>query len=40
MGRYADVGVEEVHVMPFTPDPVAFVYDVGEHVKPLLPATR
>ena len=40
MSRYADIGVEEVHVMPFTPDPVAFVYDVGEHLKPLLPATR
>ena len=40
MSRYADVGIEEVRVMPFTPDPVAFVRDVGEHVKPLLPATR
>ncbi|MGV1008685.1 MAG: LLM class F420-dependent oxidoreductase [Dermatophilaceae bacterium] len=40
MGRFADVGIEEVHIMPFTPDPVTFVHAVGEHVKPLLPATR
>ena len=25
MARYADVGVEEVHVMPYGPDPVGFV---------------
>jgi len=40
MGRYADVGIEEVHIMPFTPDPAAFVYDVGEHIKAHLPPTR
>jgi F420-dependent oxidoreductase-like protein len=32
MCRYADVGVDEVHVMPFTGDPVAFVNGLGEHV--------
>jgi F420-dependent oxidoreductase-like protein len=32
MRRYADVGIEEVHVMPFTTDPVAFVEGLGEHV--------
>ncbi|WUV26044.1 hypothetical protein OG555_05575 [Kribbella sp. NBC_01484] len=29
---YAEVGVDEVHVMPFTGDPVAFVNGLGEHV--------
>ena len=29
---YADAGVDEVHVMPFTGDPVAFVNGLGEHV--------
>jgi alkanesulfonate monooxygenase SsuD/methylene tetrahydromethanopterin reductase-like flavin-dependent oxidoreductase (luciferase family) len=32
MRRYADVGVDEVHVMPFTGDPVAFVRGLGDHV--------
>jgi hypothetical protein len=32
MAAYADVGIEEVHVMPFTTDPVAFVEGLGEHV--------
>lgn len=34
MRRYAEIGIEEVHVMPFTPDPVAFVDGLGEHVIP------
>ena len=29
---YAEVGVEEVHVMPFTGHPVAFVNGLGEHI--------
>lgn len=32
MRRYVDVGIGEVHVMPFTGDPVAFVQGLGEHV--------
>ena len=32
MARYADVGVEEVHVMPYGPDPVGFVRGLGSHV--------
>ena len=32
VGPYADVGVDEVHVMPFTGDPVAFVNGLGEHI--------
>ncbi len=32
MRQYADIGIEEVHVMPFTPDPVALVDGLGEHV--------
>jgi F420-dependent oxidoreductase-like protein len=34
MRRYAEIGIEEVHVMPFTTDPVAFVDGLGEHVIP------
>jgi F420-dependent oxidoreductase-like protein len=34
MRRYAAVGVADVRVMPFTPDPVAFVAGLGEHVIP------
>ena len=34
MRRYAEIGIDEVHVMPFTPDPVAFVDGLGEHVIP------
>lgn len=32
MRRYAEIGIEEVHVMPFTPDPVGFIDRLGEHV--------
>ena len=32
MRGFADVGVEEVHVMPFTDDPVSFVRGLGDHV--------
>ena len=32
MRRFSDVGVEEVHVMPFTDDPVGFVRGLGDHV--------
>lgn len=36
MARYAAVGVDEVHVMPLTGDPVAFIDGLGEHVIPHL----
>jgi F420-dependent oxidoreductase-like protein len=36
MRPYAEIGVEEVHVMPFTTDPVAFVDGLGDHVVPQL----
>jgi F420-dependent oxidoreductase-like protein len=36
MRGYAAIGIEEVHVMPFGPDPVGFVTDLGEHVVPRL----
>ena len=36
MRALADVGVDEVHVMPLQGDPVAFVRDLGEHVVPRL----
>lgn len=36
MARYAAIGVDEVHVMPYTGDPVAFVNGLGEHVIPSL----
>jgi hypothetical protein len=32
MRAYARIGIDEVHVMPLTPDPVAFVDSLGEHV--------
>jgi F420-dependent oxidoreductase-like protein len=32
MRAYADVGIDEVHVMPFTDDPVSFVQGIGDHV--------
>jgi hypothetical protein len=32
MRAYAAVGIGEVHVMPFTPDPVEFIGGLGEHV--------
>ena len=34
MARYADVGVEEVHLMPHGPDPVGFVRGLGSQVIP------
>lgn len=36
MRGYADVGIEEVHVMPFGDDPVGFIEGLGRHVTPLL----
>jgi F420-dependent oxidoreductase-like protein len=36
MHALADVGVDEVHVMPLQGDPVAFVRSLGEHVVPHL----
>ena len=32
MRRYADAGIEEVHVMPFTGDPAAFIDGLGHNV--------
>jgi hypothetical protein len=34
MARYAQIGIEEVHVMPFGPDPVGFVRGLGNNVVP------
>ena len=34
MRPYAEIGIEEVHVMPSTTDPVAFVDGLGDHVVP------
>jgi F420-dependent oxidoreductase-like protein len=36
MRALADVGVQDVHVMPLQGDPVAFVRSLGEHVVPEL----
>jgi F420-dependent oxidoreductase-like protein len=36
MAGFAEVGVDEVHVMPYLADPVAFVAGLGEHVVPAL----
>ena len=36
LAPYAELGVTEVHVMPFKRDPVAFVEGLGEHVVPAL----
>ncbi|MGV9805799.1 LLM class F420-dependent oxidoreductase [Micromonospora chersina] len=36
MAGYAAVGIEEVHVMPWTGDPVGFVEGLGEQVVPRL----
>jgi F420-dependent oxidoreductase-like protein len=36
MRALADVGVQEVHVIPLKGDPVAFVRSLGEHVVPAL----
>lgn len=38
MRYYADIGIDEVHVMPFTPDPVRFVDGLGHHVIPRIAA--
>ena len=38
MRGYADIGVQEVHVMPFGADPVGFIAGLGEHVIPSLDA--
>jgi F420-dependent oxidoreductase-like protein len=38
MQRYAELGVDEVHVMPIGVDPVGFVRDLGAHVVPALAA--
>jgi F420-dependent oxidoreductase-like protein len=38
MRAYADLGVTEVHLMPYVADPVEFVRGVGEHVLPTLAA--
>lgn len=32
MRGYADIGIDEVHVMPFVGDPAEFVQGLGEHV--------
>jgi F420-dependent oxidoreductase-like protein len=32
MRAYADVGIEAVHVMPFTDDPVSYVQELGDRV--------
>jgi F420-dependent oxidoreductase-like protein len=32
MRGFAGVGIDEVHVMPFTDDPVSFVQGIGDHV--------
>ena len=36
MRQYADAGIEEVHVMPFTGDPAAFIDGLGHNVTPHL----
>jgi hypothetical protein len=36
MRAMADIGVEEVHVMPSGADQVAFVRALGDHVVPVL----
>ena len=36
MRRYADGGIEEVHVMPFTGDPAAFIDSLGQNIAPHL----
>jgi F420-dependent oxidoreductase-like protein len=40
MAAYAQVGVGEVHVMPFGDDPVGFIEGLGEHVIQRLGGTR
>lgn len=36
MAGYAALGIDEVHVMPLTGDPVHYVDGLGEHIIPLL----
>jgi F420-dependent oxidoreductase-like protein len=36
MSGYAEIGIDEVHVMPFGPDPVGFIVGLGDHVIPSL----
>jgi len=36
LAEYAQVGIEQVHVMPWTGDPVGFIGGLGEHVIPRL----
>ncbi|HXZ73297.1 MAG TPA: LLM class flavin-dependent oxidoreductase, partial [Streptosporangiaceae bacterium] len=36
MRHYADAGIEEVHVMPFTGDPAAFIHGLGQNIAPHL----
>ena len=36
MRRYADAGIEEVHLMPFTGEPAAFIDSLGQNVTPHL----
>jgi len=40
MAGYAEVGIEEVHVMPVGDDPGGFIRGLGEHVVPHLDAVR
>jgi len=40
LAPFAELGVTEVHVMPFRRDPVAFVEGLGEHVVPALSGLR
>jgi F420-dependent oxidoreductase-like protein len=36
LAGYARIGIEEVHVMPWTGDPVGYIESLGEHVIPQL----
>ncbi|HEY2950803.1 MAG TPA: LLM class F420-dependent oxidoreductase [Micromonosporaceae bacterium] len=38
MHRYAEIGIEEVHVMPSSADPVGFIDGLGAHIIGRLPA--
>ena len=38
MRSFADVGVDEVHVMPFTGEPVTYIRGLGDHVMGRLTA--
>ena len=35
MKRYADIGIVEVHVMPFD-DPIHFIHGLGKYVVPAI----